>query len=87
MGSSNRGFMGVADTHFNTRGTNRPNRQSSPSTYSRVNNQSAQTNNRNATRVRANSYHGQAWSSFGGRSNAVRMGGGGGGSRGGGGRR
>jgi len=85
MGSANRGFMGVANTHFNTNGGNQLNRRSSPSTYSRVNPQSAQTNRGKATRVNANSYHAQSWRSFGGRSNAFRSSGGGGGFRGGGG--
>ncbi|MDR3715598.1 MAG: hypothetical protein P4L51_22540 [Puia sp.] len=90
MGSSNRGFMGVANTHFNANGGNQLNRQSSRSIYSRVNRQSTQTNRGNATRVNANSYHSQSWSSFGGRSNGIRSGGGfrgGGGSHGGGGSR
>jgi hypothetical protein len=85
MGSANRGFMGVADGHFNAQGGNRLNRQSSPPTYNRPNTSSARAGRSTATRVNANSYHAQAWSSMGGRGNAVR--GGGGGSRGGGGGR
>jgi hypothetical protein len=97
MGSANRGFMGVANAHFNANGGNQLNRRSSSSSYSHVNPQSAQTNKWRATRVNANSYHAQSWRSLGGRSNAMRSsggggggsrrgGGGGGGSRGGGGR-
>ncbi len=85
MGSNNRGFMGVADTHFNARVGNQPNRQTSRSTYSHGNRPSGQINRSNATRGNANSYHAQAWGSFGGRGNAVRSSGGGGGIRGGGG--
>jgi len=91
MGSANHGFMGVANTHYGTRGGNQLNRISSPSSYRRMNGQSYQSNRGSATRVNANSYHSQSWSSYGGRSNAVRSSGGGGfrgggGSRGGGGR-
>ena len=86
MGSANHGFMGVANTHFNAKGGNRLNRLTSPSSYRRANGQPNQTNRQSGTRVNANSYHGQSWSSYGGRDNSVRGGGfrGGGGSRGGG---
>jgi len=86
MGSANRGFMGVANAHFNANGGHQLNRQSSPPRYSHVNQQAARTNRGNANRVHANTYHAQSWGSMGGRSNAVRSSGGGGGSRGGGGR-
>jgi hypothetical protein len=86
MGSANRGFMGVGNTHFNADGGNQPDRRSSPAAFNHANLQSARTNRGNATRVNANSYHAQSWRSFGGRSNAMRSAGGGGGSRGGGGR-
>ncbi len=99
MGSVNHGFMGIANSHFNPNGTNRLNQLTSPASFQRAGGQSVQKNVRSSTHSNANTYHSQAWHSFGGRDNAVHNiggrsagssfghGGGGGGHGGGGGKR
>jgi len=85
MGSVNHGFMGSANAHFNPNGTNHLNQLTSPSAYHRPNVQAGQRSTQSSTRTHANTYHSQAWHSFGGRDNSVHAGRSGGNSHGGGG--
>ena len=87
MGSVNRGFMGVAGTHYNPTGGHRFNQLNSPSMYNRT--RGAFYENRGGTtHFNSNTYHSQSWGSHGGRINSIGGGirNGGGGPRGVGGR-
>ena len=75
MGSINRGFMGVANNHYQTGG--HLNTLTTPSTFSRQG-QWRPTGSKFSTRSNANTYHAQSWGGYGGRSNSA-----GGGFRGG----
>ncbi len=86
-GTVNRGFMGVATTHYGGDGA-RLNTLTSPYSHRTQGGQLLQNRGSYNSHLNANTYHTQSWSGFGGRSNGIGIGGSiGGGFHGGGGGR
>ncbi len=70
MGSVNRGFMGVANAHYNPANM-RLNTLTTPTSANRGRGQLHQRSGTYTTHSNANTYHAQSWGGYGGRVNAV----------------